>query len=152
FGQYVTFGERGTRLEPKRAQHAVVAVVALQHDADERCRWRATARPELLRDLFASRWIELFERSARKPCEIIERSRALLGVAAERWQDVGLDAGIVGAGHAVFGAFRDDHRRDRAKVVALGGGKNFSGHRVLNRTNWPGAASSDRRHRARWPG
>src|SRR5438132_11307205 len=35
--EHVAFGERRAQLQPERAQHAIVAVVALQHDADEGC-------------------------------------------------------------------------------------------------------------------
>ena len=50
---------------------------------------------------------------------MIERRAHHPGVAAERRQDIGLDGGIVGAGHVVFVARGNDHRRDGAEIVAL---------------------------------
>ena len=51
---------------------------------------------------------------------MIERLRYQRGVAAERRQHVGLDRGIVGAGHLVLVAGGNDHRGDGAEIVALG--------------------------------
>ena len=51
---------------------------------------------------------------------MIERLRDLRGVAAERRQHVGLDRGIVRAGHLVLVAGGNDHRGDGAEIVALG--------------------------------
>ena len=51
--QRVALRERRAQLEPERAQHAVVAVVALQDDADERRSRSAAGGAELVRDRIA---------------------------------------------------------------------------------------------------
>ena len=75
---------------------------------------------KFLRHRIALRRIELGERFSRKAREMIERLRYQRGVAAERRQHVGLDRGVVRAGHLVFVAGGDDHRSDGAEIVALG--------------------------------
>ena len=64
--------------------------------------------------------IEFGQRLAGKAREMIERLRDLRGVAAERRQHVGLDRGIISAGHPVLVAGGNDHRGDGAEIVALG--------------------------------
>src|SRR5882724_7693870 len=71
--QHVAVRERRAELESERAQHAVVAVVALQHDADERRCGRTAAGTELLGDFIAPCSIEFNERFSREPREMIER-------------------------------------------------------------------------------
>src|SRR5829696_6722843 len=51
--KHVALREWRAQLESERAQHAVVAVVALQDDADERRRRSATGGAELRRDRIA---------------------------------------------------------------------------------------------------
>ena len=51
---------------------------------------------------------------------MIERRADGFGIAAERLEDVGLDRRIVGAGHGIFRARRNDHGGDGAQIVALG--------------------------------
>ena len=66
------------------------------------------------------RGIEFGQRLAGETREMIERLRYLRSVAAERRQHVGLDRGIVCAGHLVLVAGGNDHRGDGAEIVALG--------------------------------
>ena len=71
--QRVALGERCAQLEPERAKHAVVAVVALQDDADERRSRSAAGGAELVRDRLAFGGIEFGQRLADKAREMIER-------------------------------------------------------------------------------
>ena len=71
--QRIALRERRAQLQPERAQHAVVAVVALQHDADERRGRRAAGGAEFLRDRIAPRRIEFGQRLAGEAREMIER-------------------------------------------------------------------------------
>ena len=57
---------------------------------------------------------------------MVERLPHQRGVAAERRQHVGLDRGVVGAGHLVLVAGGNDHRGDGAEIVALGGVSSFA--------------------------
>ena len=104
----------------ERAQYTVVAVVALQDDADERRRRSAAGGAELVRYRFAFGGIEFGERLACETREMVERLPNQRGVAAERREHVGLDRGVVSAGHLVRIAGGNDHRGDGAEVVALG--------------------------------
>ena len=69
----MAFREWRAQLQPERAQHAVVAVVALQHDANERRGGGAAGGAEFGGDLIPLRLIEFGERLARKTREMIER-------------------------------------------------------------------------------
>ena len=92
----------------------------MQDDADERRSRSAAGGAELVRDRLAFGGIEFGQRLAGKAREMIERLSNQRGVAAERRQHVGLDRGIVRAGHLVLVAGGNDHRSDGAEVVALG--------------------------------
>src|SRR5450755_3778600 len=83
---------------------------------------------------------------------MIERFAHQFGVAAERGEDVGLNRRVVRAGYAVLFAGGNHHGGNDTQIIALEGVKRFfRGHDGLNRTDWQGAVSSDRRYRARWP-
>src|SRR3954463_12452350 len=84
--QRVALGKRCAQFEAERAQHAVIAVVALQNDTDERRRRTAACGAELDGYRIASGCIELGQRLAGKTREMIERLRNQRGVAAERRQ------------------------------------------------------------------
>src|SRR5437764_13473717 len=60
--QHVTHGKRRAEFKTKRAQHAIVAVVALQYDANERRGRRTAGGTEFLCDLVALSGIEIGER------------------------------------------------------------------------------------------
>ena len=63
---------------------------------------------------------------------MIQRRRHQFGVAAEGRKNIGLDRGIIGAGHFVLVARGDDHRGDGAEIVALPRREgNMISHRVL---------------------
>jgi hypothetical protein len=92
----------------------------LQHDADER-RGSGTSRcAEFLRHRIAPRRVELGQRLAGQPRQMIERGTDGFGIAAKRFEDIGLDRRIISAGHGIFRTRRDDHGGDGAQVVALG--------------------------------
>ena len=92
----------------------------MQDDADERRRRSAAGGAELVRYRLALGRIEFGQRLAGETREMIERLRDQRGVAAERRQHVGLDRGVVRAGHLVLVAGGNDHRGDGAEIVALG--------------------------------
>src|SRR6478609_790621 len=70
--EHVTLGERRAQLDPERAQHPVVAVIALQDDADERCGGAAAGAAELLRHRIAPGGIELGERLPCEPGQMVQ--------------------------------------------------------------------------------
>ncbi len=145
--QHIALRKRRAQLEAERAQHAIVAVVALQHDADERRGGGTAGGAEFLGDRVALGRIERGQRLAGQTREMIERLHDQFGIAAERLQHIGLDRGIVGSGHLIFVARGNDHGCDSAEIVALG--LREFGHHFLNQRDWRGAASSGRRCRAR---
>ena len=154
FRQHMPFRERRAQLQPERAQHAVVAVVALQDDAGERRRrprrrWRGIPSPPP----------RVWRRRAR-PAAFRRGARCGRALRAPFWcrgrasPDVGLDRGVVGAGHIVFVAGGIIIAGDGAQIVALRRGERLVRRImvILNRRDWRGAASSGRRCRARGPG
>ena len=50
---------------------------------------------------------------------MIERLAHHRGVAAKRRENVGLDRRVIGSGHIILAAGRDDHRGDGPQIVAL---------------------------------
>src|SRR5262249_33811177 len=93
------------------------------------------------------------ERPSREPRQMIERRGDAARVAAQGCENVGLDDRIVGARYAIVRARGDHHGRNDPEIVALRSREGrFDVHQNLNRTGWPGAASSGRRYRAQWPG
>ena len=118
--QRVPLRERRAQFEAERAQHAVVAVVALQNNADQRCRRGPAGGAELVGDRIAFGEVEFGQRPAGQTREMIERLLHQRCITAERRQHVGLNRGIVGAWNLVLVAGGNDHRGDGAEVVALG--------------------------------
>ena len=69
----MAFRKRRAQLQPERTQHAVVAVIALQHDANERRGGPAAGGAKFVGDLVSLHLIELSQRLARQMREMIER-------------------------------------------------------------------------------
>ena len=126
--QRISFRKRRPQLQPERTQHAIVAIIALQHDARERrrrraARWRGIPWPP-------PRAVPRRDQTSGIPARRARWSSAVAyhrGVAAERRDDVGLDRCVVGAGHIVFAAGGNDHaRRQRADRRAGAGVRGFA--------------------------
>jgi len=145
--------ERCARFQIERLQHTIVAIVALKDDAAQRCCCYTAGCTELSYNSVAFRGIQHGQRLSRKTRELIERGSNCRSISTESCNDVGLDRHVVSAGHTEFHACGDHYARDRAQIVTLRCGELIVRmHERLNQRGWRGAASSDRRCRARWPG
>src|SRR6266545_813102 len=71
--QLIPLWEWRAEFQPERTQHAIVAVIALQHDADERRCGRSTRCAEFLRNRIAPRRIEIGQWLAGEARQMVER-------------------------------------------------------------------------------
>src|SRR6266478_6608249 len=150
--QAISLWKRWPQFQPQGTQDTIVAIIALQHDAGERRRGSSARCTELPGYRLADGLVKICKRHPGQARQMIERFAHQFGVAAERDEDVGLNRRVVRAGHAELLAGGNDHGGNDTQIVALEGAKRiFRGHDGLNRTDWRGAASSDRRYRAQWP-
>src|ERR1700719_4016857 len=72
-GQHMALRERRAQFDAERAQHAVVAVVALQDDAGEHGGGSTPTGAEFRHDSLALAFIERCQRLPGKLCDMIER-------------------------------------------------------------------------------
>src|SRR6266567_2038376 len=78
--QLIPLWKWSPQLQPERTQHAVVAIVALQHDANEYCSGRPATGAEFLCDRVAPQRIESRDRLSSQPREMIEPLAYHIGI------------------------------------------------------------------------
>ena len=123
------------RLQSERANDAVVAVIALQHDAYQRRHRNPTLGAQFQCHHLPLCRIESSERLPGAAPELVERFPHQARVAAEGSRDVGLDRRVVGAGNIELGAGWDHHTGDVAQIVALRRGQGDVGRHGSPQSN-----------------
>src|SRR5229473_4784800 len=102
----VSLRERRARLLAERSHHAVVAVVAKQHHADQCRERRAAGFTKGGGYLVAALRAEVGEGAARKRGQVRQRAAYVVMIARQASEDVIEDQFVVGARHAIVPARR----------------------------------------------
>src|SRR6266849_470686 len=131
----VSLGKRRARLLAERSHHAVVAIVAKQHHADQ-CRERRTA--DFTKGggyLGAALRAEIGEGATGKRGQVRQRAAYVVMVALQASEDGIEDQFVVGARHVIGLARRDDGAGQRAQVAGLFGGEVIIVHGNRSQSN-----------------